>query len=97
MILVIEDNEGRAWVVKEEVDNLDLSVESGKQELLSAVEETVNQIREETDEYERESLSPEDEIDLQYDANLPDNEERVKCPIGYSELEDDDVESELNF
>jgi hypothetical protein len=53
MILVIEDNDGAAWTVLDEVESLDLSSTEGIERLTSSVKETIDQIYSETDDYKK--------------------------------------------
>lgn len=87
MILVIEDDDGAAWTVCEDMDVLDLSTSEGKDKLANMVEETLIQIREETDLFKRECVSEEEEADIL--ASLPvenaDGTVRYHKRIGYAE------------
>lgn len=88
MILVIEDDEGAAWTICEGVENFNLETEEGKDSLISAVSNTLQEIHEETEGYSHEC---DDEIMPIIDVDEEGRPVLNNSKLGYSDdlLEED--------
>jgi hypothetical protein len=94
MILVIEDNDGAAWTVCEEIDKIDLSSSEGRDILANMIDETLIQLREETESYKRECLKDHDGEDTDMEAIKAFDDDGFpinKALIGYAS--DEEVEA----
>lgn len=99
MRLAIEDDTGAAWYVTESLEDLDLTSNEGRDVLIKLISDTVNQVKEELEDYnkiaEEVDIQPSEEEEEDYvPEDLPIDS--LKTEIRLSDLDEADIFNEEN-